>query len=103
VVLPLHRVDDRKSGIDTAGLLVVAVERRFSMRDFNALVRAAYIEALEFGGDPDEAFETALNLINEAEPDLERDDACRLMRKIVAERPIIITGVKSLPPRRRLA
>jgi hypothetical protein len=66
----LHRVDDRKSGIDTEGLLIVAVERRLSMRDFNALVRAAYIEALEFGGDPDEAFETALNLSMKQNPTL---------------------------------
>jgi hypothetical protein len=73
------------------------------MRNFSALVRDTYIEALEYGGDPDEAFETALNVVNEAEPDLERDDACRIAEAIVAERPSVVTRSWSLPPRRSLA
>jgi hypothetical protein len=82
---------------------LLRIARRFSMRDFDTLIRDTYLEALEYGGDPDEALETALNLVNEAEPELERDDACRLAAEIVAGHPSAVTARKALPPRRSLA
>jgi hypothetical protein len=72
------------------------------MRDVVAIVRDTYVEALEYGADRDEAFETALSVIYEVEPELERDDACKMVGKVVVDGPRAAT-VRSLPPRRSLA
>ena len=72
------------------------------MRDFIPLLRDTYIEALEYGADPDEAFETALKVVYEVEPELDHDDARQAMSEIVEHRPTVAT-IRSLPPRRSFA